>query len=53
MAILVSKQVGMIQLTEVLVMGRETMEEFLFWTLKLPMNCWWKTPFLRRMRTTW
>ena len=37
--ILVPKQMAMIQLTEVSGLGRETMEEFLFWTSQLPLRC--------------
>jgi len=41
MTTLVKAQMGVIRLTEASVMGRETIEEYLFWSLQLPMNCWW------------
>jgi len=41
MAILVQTLTGMRRFTEVLVLEKETMMEFLSWTLLLPMICWW------------
>jgi len=38
MGILISKHTVMISLTEVLVLGKEMLEGFKFWTLQFDMN---------------
>jgi len=34
--------------TGVSVLGKETTEESLCWTLQWHLNCWWLTPFFKK-----